>query len=363
MNEVLSYRLFRDAGVPAPRTAYAKVFVTVPGKFDRKYFGLYSIVEDVDTHFAHDRFATKEGAIFKPVTPQLFNYDGEDWSKYNQSYDPKTELSDGDKRRVMDFSKLVTSGSDAEFAARVAEFVDLEEFARFMSVTVWLSTMDSILMMGQNFYVYLHPATHQFQFVPWDLDHSFGQFPMGGTQEQRENLSIHTPWRGANRFLERMFKNETFKKLYVAAMTEFSKSVFRPERFIQQVDELAAAIRPAVKEESEEKLARFDKAVAGESVERFGFGGGPGGPGGPGEGPRRAGGGRRFGPGGGMQSAKPIKGFVVARAQSVADQLSGKSQGEVLSEGGLVARPAAVGVVADLAAPAVSAPACSWARV
>jgi hypothetical protein len=153
---------------------------------------------------------------------------------------------------------------------------------------------------------------------------------MAGTQQQRENLSIQTPWRGANRFLERMFKNETFKKLYIAALTEFSKSIFQPQRFIQQVDELAAAIRPAVQQESEEKLARFDKVVAGEPVERFGFGGGPGGP--------RHAGGLRFGPRG-MQPAKPIKGFVVARAQSVTDQLSGKSQGEVLSEGGFGGPP------------------------
>src|SRR5208337_4062117 len=48
MNEVLSYRLYRDAGIPAPRTAYARVFVTVPGKHERKYFGLYSMTEAVD---------------------------------------------------------------------------------------------------------------------------------------------------------------------------------------------------------------------------------------------------------------------------------------------------------------------------
>ena len=58
---------------------------------------------------------------------------------------------------------------------------DLDEFARFMAVTVWLSTMDSILGMGQNFYVYLDPKTHKFQFMPWDLDHSFGQFGMKGS--------------------------------------------------------------------------------------------------------------------------------------------------------------------------------------
>jgi len=36
MNEVFVTRLFRDAGVPAPRTAYARVFVTVPGKFAKR---------------------------------------------------------------------------------------------------------------------------------------------------------------------------------------------------------------------------------------------------------------------------------------------------------------------------------------
>ena len=338
MNEVLSYRLFRDANVPAPRSAYAKVFVTVPGKFEHQYLGLYSLIEEVDTHFARERFATKQGAIFKPVTPQLFNYLGEHWQSYDQTYDAKTELSDGDKRRVTDFSKLLTDGSDAEFSARVGEFIDLEEFARFMAVTVWLSTMDSILMMGQNFYVYLHPATHQFQFIPWDLDHSFGQFPMAGTQQQRENLSIQTPWRGAHRFLERMFKHETFKKLYIATMTQFSKSIFLPERFVQQVDEVAAAIRPAVKQESEEKLARFDKVVAGEPVERTGFGGGPPDRG-PGEFHFRDGGGPRFGPGQFMLPAKPIKGFVNARARSVKDQLAGNSQGEVLTKAGFGGLP------------------------
>src|SRR6266851_2892587 len=100
----------------------------------------------------------------------------------------------------------------------------------------------------------------------WALAHSFGQFGMMGSQEQRENLSIHRPWRGENRFLDRVFKVETFKKLYLARLDEFNKTIFNPERFHHQVDEIAAAIRPAVQEESDEKLARFDKVAAGEPV-------------------------------------------------------------------------------------------------
>jgi hypothetical protein len=203
-----------------------------------------------------------------------------------------------------------------------------------MAVTVWLSTMDSILGPGQNYYLYLHPGTHKVQFIPWDLDHSFGQFGMMGSQEQRENLSIHKPWRGENRFLERVFRTDAFKKLYLAKLDEFNKTIFKPERFFQQVDQVAAAIRPAVREESEEKLARFDRVVAGDPV---GFGGPP--RAGDVLPSRDAGEGPRFGgPRGFFQPAKPIKGFVKARAPSVIDQVAGKSEGQTLGDFGFGGR-------------------------
>ncbi|MCY2952486.1 MAG: CotH kinase family protein [Planctomycetota bacterium] len=327
MNEVLSYRLFRDVGVPAGRTTYARVYVTVPGQYERKYLGLYSIVENVDAAFIHERFKGKKGAIFKPVTPSLFSDLGDDWAKYRQAYDPKTDVSESQARRVIEFAGLVTKADDAEFAAEAGEYLDLDEFSRFMAVTVWLSTLDSILTTGQNYYLYLDPQTNKFQFLPWDLDHSFGQFYVMGSQEQRENLSIHQPWQGNNRFLERVFKLEAFKKLYLARLQEFGTTIFKAERFHQQVDEIAAAIRPAVEEESKEKLARFDKVVAGQAVPPAGFGGPANDPPAGGGGDVRFGGPSPFM----MPSPKPIKGFVTARAQSVLDQLSGRKQGHVMA--------------------------------
>lgn len=306
MNEVLAYRLYRDAGVPAPRTAYAKVFVTVPGKHDRQYFGLYSLSEAVDKQFAERHFGTKRGAIFKPVTPSLFTDLGADWAAYNQIYDPKTWLFDEQKKAVMELSRFVTQADDAEFAARIGEFIDLPAFARFMAVMVYLSDLDGILGPGQNLFLHLHPKTQLFQFIPWDQDHSWGQFNRA-SQDQRDKLSLHRPWQGENFFLERMFQVEAFKKLYLARLDEFSKTIFRPERLAQQVDEIAVAIRPAVQEESESKLARFDKVVAGERLSSPGpFGGG---------------------------QIKPIKPFAKARTESVLDQLAGKSEGLVAGGG------------------------------
>jgi hypothetical protein len=332
------------------------VYVTVPGKHQRQYFGLYELVENIDENFAEDRFGTDKGAIFKPVTPNMFADLGDDWKAYKQPYDPKTKVTEAQKRRIIDLCKLVTHADDARFAAGLGKLIDLGETARYMAALVFLSDTDSILGTGQNFYLYLDPKSDRLKFIPWDHDHSFGQFPFGGSQADRENLSIHHPWVGKNRFLERVYQVEAFKKAYLASLSEMSRTLFRPERFAAQVDEIAAAIRPAVAAESGAKLARFNKAVAGELLPAVDFGGPPpppdgqdakGGPGRPGRPgpppggspppqPRRPRSGASEpvkGPGPTRPTPpipmiKPVKPYVKARLRSVADQLAGKSAGK-----------------------------------
>src|SRR5882672_1028620 len=325
MNEVMSHRLYRDAGLPGARSAYARVYLTVPGKFDRKYVGLYSLVENIDKHFTAENIGGKKGALLKPVTPNLFAYLGNDWAKYNQIYDPKTELSTKQQKRIIAMCKLLDSADNDVFASQIGDFIDLDEFARYMAVTVWLSTLDSILTIGQNYYIYLDQAG-KMQFIPWDLDHSFGQFPLIGTQEQREKLSINRPWRGDNKFLERMFKVEAFKKLYLQHMETFSQGIFQPERFIKQVDQIATAGRIALAEESNTRLARFEAAVAGKPVEQMQMGPPPR-PGAtqPATQPSNAG-----PPRGPFGALNPIKLFAPLRTKSVIAQLSGKSEGLTL---------------------------------
>ena len=309
MNESIAYRLFREGGVPAPRTAYARVYVTVPGKHERRYFGLYNLVEDVGNAFTEEHFAVKKGGIFKPVTPNLFSDLGDDWKNYNQTYDPKGELTEEQKRRVIEFSKFASTAPTNEFAAKLGDFIEIDNLARYMAITAWLTDLDGILGPGQNYYLYLQPKTQKFLFIPWDQDQPFGQFPRG-TQEQRENLGIHKPWTGQNRFLERIYESEPFKKAYLASLREFNNSIFQPERIHRQVDELARILRAPIQEESQERLAEFDKAAAGQKLVIT------------------------MGPGfqGGTE-VTPIKPFVTARTKAVAEQLDGKSEGKTLNPG------------------------------
>jgi spore coat protein CotH len=265
LNEAIAYRLFRDGGVPAPRTAYARVYVTVPGTHDRRNFGLYNLVEDVGGAFVEEHFQASKESLLKPVTPSPFSDLGDDWKDYNQTYDPKGKLSDEEKQRIIEFCKFTSSASDAEFESKLGEYIDTDNLARYLAITVWLSDIDGILGPGQNYYVHLHPQTEKMMFIPWDQDQVFGQFPRG-SQQQRENLSIHKPWNGQNRFLERVFGTEQFKNVYLARMREFNDTIFQPAHIAQQVDELAIVIRDSISKESDERSAELNNTIAGKQV-------------------------------------------------------------------------------------------------
>jgi len=265
MNEVLAFRLFRDAGILAPRTTFARVFLTVPGKLDHTYYGLFGVVENPDEAFMSARGLPADGAIFKPVTSSLFDDLGSDWKKYHQTYDPKTALTPAGERRVIDLSKLVSHASDAEFAARIGQYLELEQTARYLALVVSLSDLDGILGYGQNYYLYLDPRTNRLSFAAWDQDHSFGQF-FTGSQRDREQLSIHRPWREPSRFLTRLFGLAAFKSAYINEIRELTSTLFTVERLSQQVDDLAPLLRPAVQEEGTTRLSRFEQAVSGKAV-------------------------------------------------------------------------------------------------
>ncbi|GEM_PF-139095 len=47
----------------------------------------------------------------------------------------------------------------SDFAAKLGDYLDIENFARYMALTAWLTDLDGILGPGQNFYLYLHPKT------------------------------------------------------------------------------------------------------------------------------------------------------------------------------------------------------------
>jgi spore coat protein H len=302
LSDALAYEFFREAGVPASRTAFARLRLSVGGRFEDRLLGLYVLVENPDKDWAREQFGVGGVALFKPVTYELFKDLGEDWKAYEGIYDPKTAVKPEHARRVMDLAKLVTHADDAGFAARIGEFIDLDEFARFLACQVILSNYDGILSNGQNFLLYLDPRDGRFGFIPWDLDHCWGEFGLVGTREQREQASLWHPWIGADRFLERMLAAGPVRERYRRELERLRATLFLPDRLSGRLDELADVVRPFIAEESGDRLARFESAVSGAPADMARD-----------------------------RAAFSHKRFFTARATSVTEQLEGRSEGAVLT--------------------------------
>ena len=67
------------------------------------------------------------------MTPELFADLGDDWAKYKQTYEPKNDPSSAQTQRIIEFAKLVSNAKDDEFQSKVGEYLDLEQFAKFMA--------------------------------------------------------------------------------------------------------------------------------------------------------------------------------------------------------------------------------------
>jgi hypothetical protein len=301
MRETVAYPLFRAAGLPASRTGYAKVYLTVPGQHDREYLGLYTLVEYVDEEFLAKHFGPGNGEslLLKPEGMQGgVQYLGENWERYKERYDAKFgdkgEAGKKARQHLIGFANLVNNGSDEEFQRKIGDYLDVEAFLRFLAVNVLISNLDSILAMGHNYYIYLNPKTNKFVFFPWDLDLSFSGFPMGGSAEQQLDLSIDHPHSGTNKLIERLLALETVKKSYYGHLQTLMKTAFTAEQLEKQIAAAEQLIAATIKTEPPQPSGMMGR---------------PG--------------------GGGFGRTVPLREFIPRRIESVTAQLNGKSKGFV----------------------------------
>ena len=73
-------------------------------------------------------------------------------------------------------AKWLNLADDAHFQAAAEDFVEVDEFLRFLALQALVSNLDSPLFTGHNYYLYLHPKTRKFVWIPWDMNEAFGGF-------------------------------------------------------------------------------------------------------------------------------------------------------------------------------------------
>jgi hypothetical protein len=313
MRESLAYEVFRGAGVPAPRTAYAELYVTVPGQYQHEYAGLFTIVEQINQQFFQARWRHKVGVLVKPEGLHGMPDLGSDWRSYIDPYASKTPARPRDSARLIAFIQFVAHADDADFGRHLDDYLDVDEFLRFLAAEVVLANTDSPLAMNHNYWLTVHPGTHRVVWLPWDMNMAFGGFRNGDIE-----LSVHQP-SSPGRFplADRVLANPTLRARYDAIVRQLIAGAASPERLQTQLHRIATAVHGAVARDPTTTLRAFDRNLESQAPPEANA-------------TRVSGQAELFW---GGHSAPALRGFIVTRTASITQQLDGRRSGTPGSPG------------------------------
>jgi len=293
--EALALALFREAKVPAPRTALAEVTLTVAGEHQKAYLGLYTLVEPVDRAFLKDRFHTEGGLLLRPQGMRGLDFLGDEWTQYRGPYRPLSEPAPADAKRLIEFVRLVQKGDDEQFCKEIVSYLDVDRFLRFMAVQALIANADGFFTLGYNYSLFLDPSTNKFVFIPGDQELSFANFLMMGSADQLMDMSLARPYSEQNRLADRLLAIPVVRTAHQKIIKELATTVFRKERLLADVEAIERAANTILEREVAARADRAEPPVG-------------------------------FGPSG-APAAPDLKTFAEKRSVSVADQIAGKKDG------------------------------------
>lgn len=295
--EALGYWVYREAGVPTPRTAFAEVALTVPGKFNRENLGVYTVVEQVEEPFLESAFGSGKGLLLKPEGVRGLPHYGDDVAAYEKNYVPKSKAKLRGWRRLAEFTRLVNRANDEEFQRRIGEQLDLENFAGFLAASAILASMDGFIGLGHNYYLYLSPKSGKFAFIPWDLDLAFGAFAIYGKADQMADLSVDHPHLGENKLIDRLLAMPEFKSAYRDRLRKLATETFAKESLGKRLSEIESTLKAPIERDRKAVSDRKEKSMFGSPEDMF--------------------------------APMPLAPFIEKRTASVMAQLEGKKKGYV----------------------------------
>jgi hypothetical protein len=193
LREKMAYDMMAFAGVPAGHAAFVEFWIDiVDDDQPSEYLGLYTMVERVDSKFVGNRFGRADGignlykADAQPVTGAAdLAYYGENIESYPRprgadvAYGLQTNLEQPDYRGIINLCHVVDGveyDSPQAFAAALEQVFNVDGYLRYLAVIFTNLNLDTYPYTGNNFYLYENPTTGKIEFLPWDLNNSWGHF-------------------------------------------------------------------------------------------------------------------------------------------------------------------------------------------
>lgn len=242
--DAYSYFLFRELGVPAPRTSFTKVYL------NDQYWGVYVMVEQVDKRFLKDNYDSSKGNLFKNKGWSNLEWKGSDAEEYKKNFELKTNKEEADWTRFVKLIHTIDNSSDQEFRDSISSIFNVEQFLKVLAVDVFTGNWDSYLDNARNWYMYQDHKTGIFHWIPWDYNLALGGklLEENSTTTDIKNFSIQNP-ADEKVLIKRLLNIPEYRKQYYQYFCQLLNHIITPEKVENYIKANRSLIEEAYKTE------------------------------------------------------------------------------------------------------------------
>lgn len=214
LHDVISLKLFRDAGLMASRTSFCKVWV------NNEYIGLYVIIENVDKQFLkhHLGSSQNDGNLYKTDrgASVALNWLGSEIEGYkDQGLKLTTNETANDWSKLISFIDLINNDHSPDFRQKLENNFDIHSYLKILAIEKLIRSWDSYWGGGNNFFMYEHPDG-KIRWIPWDLNETFQDIKIiGGATSLLEGYLVPANKFDERPLLKRIFEFEEYRNEYL----------------------------------------------------------------------------------------------------------------------------------------------------
>jgi spore coat protein CotH len=259
LQEPVTNYIFRLAGLPASRTAYAGLQLNDDSE------QLFIISEVIDETYLESHFSNPSGVLYKAELNATMSYQGEDPSAYANSFTQETRQKDADFAPLIAFLRFLSVSDDATFANQLPEYLDVESFATYLAINNLLVNTDSMAGMGNNFYFYYDDLSGLMTVLMWDGNESLGKLGGDATYDlyfQGGSGMGGRMGRTSNQLITRFLANPTFKTLYEAKLEHVYQQAFLSGAIEELIEAYTDLVKQAHQERALVAQATYEQAAA-----------------------------------------------------------------------------------------------------
>ncbi len=180
LREKVAGDVFRNAGLVGSHTAFYTLYVDHGD--GPVYFGLYTMVEEVDDTVLDTQFSDDDGNLYKPDGDAASFAEG---SFDEDEYVKKTNEDDADFSDVQSLLSILhddTRITDvAAWRANLETVFDTDVFLKYLAVNTVIQNWDTYGKMTHNYFLYNNPDTNKLTWIPWDNNEALQDGKQGGS--------------------------------------------------------------------------------------------------------------------------------------------------------------------------------------